>query len=262
VSKRNKKPLRKEQVEKLVFEKTGFVKIFELATGEECEADHTLEADQYIICNFDSNVLKRIRKFSKQLLQMRGIKSIDTIDENDYEVKTRLAKWKKAQKKKTKKPIRIDIERQKIGSIIDSIKREHQPEYLTAIFQTFIWAIMYDDLFTVENGSVDCKLEVEVPEDYWVDEVVDEELDKLFRDYVPNKVVYDETSPFEIMIAISSSMMKQYDNLNEPLGDLFHKMFATMRILDGDYQFDAAGFLYDTLDELLSDRDEDKDDSQ
>jgi hypothetical protein len=252
------------EVNAIVDERTGFDDILSIKTGLKAsvnedgtystEEEAVLLEEDVVRVVFNKKVRDRIQKYGPKLLSMRGVKNIDTIDQNDYDVKKLYDEWVKRTGKR--RILRADKERQ-LSVSIEMVKRQHRPQYMLLMMQIFSWAVIRDDVFTVVNGALNSKLDIEIPDGYWEQELpndddVDTDLDKLFEKFEPPKVKFDKTIPFELMIAISSELLRQNDEFSEAMQDYFTKVFAGFTITTSDDDYDDAGFLHNKLDELLS----------
>jgi len=219
------------------------------------EEEKNLTEDDVVRIVYNKKVRNRITKYIKQILSMRGVKDAENITANDTEVKELMKGWLKRQ---GKRHINGKERTRQSNIYIESVARKHRPHYFLAIFQLFSWAILYDDIFSIISGQIDCRLNVDIPDAYWEqklesEEDVDTDLDNLLGDnYSPPELQFDKSNPIEIMLAIITEFLNNHEQFGEELRELFNKMFTSIAIINGNSEFDDAGFLNTELDKLLS----------
>lgn len=255
--------LKRDEIEKITGEKTYFEDILCLHDGllvivDENGNMHTeetdgLTADDVVKVTFNKIVYDRIIKYLKNTLSMRGIKLVDSIDENDPDVRELLRKWKKRSNNRYVK--RSDEQRQ-ARIFIETVAAEHRPLYMSTFIQVACWALIYDDVFKVSGGRIEYRIDVEIKEEYWTganeEAKVDNDLDALISDYKAPEITYDRTNPLEYMLAVTTAIMEEYPEFTEALTNYLQRVYVTANIMRGSNRFDDAGFLRSTLDELLS----------
>ena len=259
-----KRPLKRDEIERITGEKTYFEEticlldgllVNEYENGNRFTDESTnLTHDDFVTISFNKKVYDRISKYLRNIMGMRGIKDINSIEENDADVRELLRKWKNRSGKRFIKPA---VEKQKARQFIEMVAAEHRPRYMTTFLQLFCWAIVYEDVFKVGSGQIEWRLDIEIDESYWlgldVEEVdVDVELDRLLADYTLPRLEYDRTNPLEIMLAVTTALMEKHPEFAKTLATYFQRVFVTFTVLRGDGKFDDAGFLRTTLDDLLS----------
>jgi hypothetical protein len=270
------KRLNKKEVQSIIEEKTAFEITLSLEHGLEVqekedgttfvmvEEEEVLVAhDEVVTINFNHDVLKRISKYINTALAIRGIKDVDGITETDPDVRKLVANWKKRIGKKFVSNQEQNVQARRY---VETVKREHRPHFIVTFAQVMAWGLIYDDVFTVKKGAIDVRLDIEVKPDYWDGNLVAEEndgldaLDAMLDDYVAPEVVYDQSNPLEVMLAITTTLLDENPELGTALEPYYQKVYAAIQVNQQSRTFDDAGFLRTTLDELLSKSLDDDDD--
>jgi len=261
-----KSRMKQEEVERITGERVYFEDTLCLLDGLKVEEENgkrftelndELVDDDIITIKFDKVAFDRIKKYSRNVLAMRGIKTIDAVDETDPDVQELLKKWKKRTGRRgTRNKQQRDEEARIARQFVETVISEHRPQYVKTFFQVVVWGLIYEDFFSVAQGRVEYRIDVDIPEEYWVnivrqDDNPDAELDAMLMDYKASTLIYDRTNPLELMLAVTSSLIEDHEEFGEALGTYFDRVVVALQIMGGASQFDDAGFLNSTLDELL-----------
>lgn len=262
-----KHKMKRDDVERITGKRTYFEETICLHDGlivkEENGKFSTDETDDLgpndiITIRFNKEVYERIAKYMRTLLTMRGVKDIGSIDARDPDVMDLLRKWKK---RTGRRALKGSEERRLVNQFIETVTSVHRPEYMRAFFQVIIWAIVYDDFFTVSSGSIEYRIDVEVKEEYWENNQTSQsDLDAMLSDYQAPALVYDRTNPLEVMLSVVSSLVDEYEEFSEALVPYYQRIAVAMQVMGNARRFDDAGFLNERLDELLSDALDETDD--
>ena len=203
---------------------------------------------QVVTLKFDKEKIDEIMKRSRQLITKRGVKDADTIDKDDHDVRRLIDDYRRKFKK---------VPEAKISAFIQQIKSVHQPHNTLAIFQVIVWALMREDVISIGKGrSIDSKIDVTIPEEYWqgakvvstddVDAMLDGQLDSVPQPFI------DKNDPFEVMIAITSQIMNEYEKFASVMQEAVKKVYVAMSLLNTTEEFDEIGYFRNRLFELLS----------
>lgn len=258
------------EIEKLIKDKTFFTKFYNYKTGDElitldgkyfhpdamADSEVVPVPDEFVVkVEFNEKVIDRINKYGGKLVSQRGIKDTDDIDEKDNDVKRLIADAVKANKGK-------QVSKRKVAAIIEQVKRTHKPHFTLAIFQVVLWSMLYD-MFKITNRAIECKIEVEIPEDYWNGPTITDPLDQLLDKSQPLQPDLDKNNALEYMIAVVTQFLADNKELNSKVQELIEPVLKGMRYW-GDrskYSVDDAGFLNTELDRPLSEELETNDNS-
>lgn len=208
--------------------------------------------DEYVILRFNDATYERIEKFMRKVISMRGVKDLDSIDEQDADVKKMIRERRQANGNRR-------LGDSQVSAIIESVKRSHRPQYTLISFQVIAWAMMYEDLFIVTSKSVESKIDIDVPDEYWESRIketskesADDVLEKMLEKYEAPIPFVDRTNPLEIMLAITTSLINSNELFAKALGTYVTKAYAGVSTIINAGQYDDAGFLREQLVELLS----------
>lgn len=243
-----------------LFQEEGvyFNKFLELNTGKEVtkledfkfidEEGTIYPYEQVVELKFNRDKIDEIMKRSRLLITKRGIKDVDDINKDDYDVKRLIEDYRRKFKK---------VPEGKISAFIQQVKTVHEPHNTLAIFQIIVWSLMRESVISMgKNRVVECRLDIEVPEEYWqgakvissdpIDELLDNQLDNVPQPFI------DKNDPLEWMIAITSQIMNKYEDFSKTLQEYIKKVYVAMSLLNSTEEFDDIGYFRSRLFDLLS----------
>lgn len=227
--------------------KTGDIVTVEDEDYWKDENGNLYENSEVITARFNEDVKKRISKFNKPLLRMRQIKDLESINANDLEVKSLLKEIKLRNRQNIgKNTVTPEEEAAAIQTVID----KYEPQYQGAVLQLIIWALVRDDLFSKTSKGIDCRIQVDVPDDYWEtkDEGIDE-LDDIILGTKLTPIVKKQSEPLEVMLAIVTTIVNENEEFALKMGELAgvvggHLMASSKDYDDaGMFRRELAGFL-------------------
>lgn len=236
---------RKER-EQIIEEMAYFSYPVSLSTGKILvkDGDNYIDPDDgsvvgkndYVVVQYNSKVQKYISKYLPVLLSLRGVPDVNNLNENDVYVKAILDSRRKASGKRKSEP-------QDVQMAFRMVRTTYEPQFIAVLFQIILWAMVRDDLFKLIKGrGIDCRLEIEVPEDYWDGAATDteDELENLIMVDFPEQPRLDRTASLEVMVAIVTSLTAKYEEFAKKSGELAGAVFNVMTIGDAE-DFDEAG---------------------
>jgi hypothetical protein len=263
--------LSQKQVDKIVKDKTHFEVGLDVNDGkavwidgkwvEEDEKGEIIEVKeakvdptQILYVRYNEDVDRRIRDFLPRVLNQRGVTEPSDIEVSHPHVQSKIREIRKAPGRNR----RSFTEEDNI-KVIEMVRKAHRPQYMVALMQVILWAMVYDDLFKLANTgkgvSLDIKFDFEVPEDYWTLQNNNDK-DALLLELVTDawKVEfkrYDRNNPLEMMLAFATTLLEHFPEIGENIGILQSNVVTAFTFASGGAQFDDAGFLIAELDELL-----------
>ncbi len=218
-------------------------------------------------------VIQRIRKYLSVLLELRGLVSLENLDESHPDVQKKLQARAKGNPKfarlhrlrrqgKNLKGEDLETYSNYLQIAVQSVRASQEPQVQLLLFQVINWSIMYDDLFSFEQGNPVFRLDdIEVPESYWTVgvEVAKGEVDPL--DALLEKYSYqvqvleiDRSNPLEWMLALVTTLVSASHNpkFSEAIQPVIQNAmyFVTLQSAWRDVSVDEAGF---QLSELVGD---------
>lgn len=207
--------------------------------------------DEVIILSFNEDVRNRISKFSQFILGIRGVKNVADISVNDPEVKKLLNDKRKENKSLGGSAVLTDQDK---ISAIQIVKQKHEPHYRAVVFEVILWAMMRNDIFTAQIGkgskSLDCRFPVNLTDDLFNPEVVQDDLDDIFMGGSIEPIKRDKTQPIEIGIAVAKYLLNENESFAEKAGELAGVVFANMAFLV--QEFDDEDAFRESVVEVLS----------
>lgn len=221
--------------------------ILEIRDGQVYKGEEVIDDLNYIIARFNEAANDRFRKYFSRVVQSRGIKIVDEIDQNDHDVRNLINRAK--QKRKGK------ISNNEISAIITRVKNLHQPQNMLISFQMILWTMLYDDLFIITNKGIDTRFSIDVEDSYWEGARVKTKTDALDQllasDLLPPEPFMDNTDPLEIMLAITTTFVNDHKELSDALQPMLKKAYVGIGFLNTDQSQEDAVFLGSQLDEVL-----------
>lgn len=196
--------------------------------------------EEVVRCQFNDSVKKRFAKYVGILLAQRGLPDLNELTEGDVHVAAVL------KKKKKNKPTAQDVQ-----GAINLVKTVYGPQFLAAILQLTLWAIVREDLFSMEKRGINCRIEVAVNPKYWEDTDDDEdEMDRLIMADLPNAPKREQSNPLEAMIAIVTQLMEDHPKFAKTAGELASVVIANLSFAN-DNDIDDAGYFRQQLGKSL-----------
>lgn len=249
--------LSQKEIKKIVQDRAYFDYYVDLNTGEAVESGIELidpKDQNYIRFVFNEDTEKRIGKYLPRVLNQRGIMSPSDIEVNHPHVQAKINELKKSIGRN-----RRDVTSDETAKIVQMVRNAHQPQYITALMQVILWALIRADLFTIKKGNKGTELNIkldglEVNEEYWEIRFNsdDDELDEFIGDaWTLDFPPMDKSNPLEIMLAFATTILEKYPNIADTVSTLQSNVFITYGYSSGGVDYDDAGFLHSELDKLL-----------
>lgn len=191
----------------------------------------------------NDEVIAYIRDYLPPILELRGIKATDDIDDRDGEVREHIIKGKTPE------------------AAIELVRNKYRGAEKQTVTQVVAWAMLRDSIFSINGDALNFSIEgVEIPEIYWENnggqKPSKDGLVSLKKRFLPQaaEIVLDKTNVFEIMLGLVTEMMNAdthfASQLSRPIGNAY--ALLSLPGLGGAADVDLIGFLADTVGELFS----------
>lgn len=262
--------LSNKQVDKIVKERTYFEVGLDIETGDVVYIDgryveenedkelvtltDPVNDDKILFVKYNEDTDRRIRDFLPRVLNQRGITEPGDIDLSHAQVQAKI----KALRQSAGRNKRTVTEEDQL-KIVEMVRKAHRPQYMIALMQVILWAMVYDDMFDLASTSgkgvsLNVKFDFEISPEYWkLNNKVDKD-ELLYAATDTWKVEfkeYDKNNILEMMLAFATTLLEEYPNISENIAALQNNVVTAFTFAGGGAQFDDAGFLNAELDELL-----------
>lgn len=170
-------------------------------------------------------VIERVQKYLSVLLELRGLLSLEGMDETYPDVQKKLqarAKgnpefdrvYKARRQGKNLKGADLELYLGFLNLAVQAVRKAQEPQVQLLLFQAITWSVLYDDLFYFEKGAPVFRLDgIEIPESYWTIGVEvptsNDPLDALLGKYTHTvqMLPIDRNNPLEWMIALVTTLV-------------------------------------------------------
>ena len=262
--------LTQKQVDKIVKEKTNFDVGINVDTGNVVYIDgryveegkdnelvtlsEPVDNERILFVKYNEDTDRRIRDFLPRVLNQRGITEPSEIDMSHPQVQSKIRELRKeaGRNKRT-------VSEYEQNNIVEMVRKAHKPQYMIALMQVILWAMVYEDMFDLSNAggkgvSLNVKFDFDIKPEYWNISNNKEKDDILYQLTDTWKVdfkEYDKNNPLEMMLAFATGLLEEFPSITENISILQSNVITAFTFAGGGAQFDDAGFLVAELDSIL-----------